>query len=109
MTNYNTLTPEQKENITPYLKLLFEIREQRRINGWVIGTAEIKGFQEGQKGTIKQIDERIIELESRGKEIGVYSKDTNDFIERGLTLREEEIIEELKKQKEQLIWESELC
>ena len=28
MTNYNTLTPEQKESITPHLKGLFEERKK---------------------------------------------------------------------------------
>ena len=146
MKNYNTLTPEQKESINPYLKELFEERE--KINkgcgcegllcncgeciyndGEVILCSDcaeekrdkedlisgnIKGFQEGLKIAIKQIDE---ELKTYSKAIG-YRKFGNSEelflteVQHPETKKITKVlikrIEELKKQKEHLIWESEL-
>ena len=132
--NYNTLTPEQKESITPHLKGLFEERERllglKNGTGWFLNKenvtdevkkqfekifrhslaernlweviAEIKGFQEGLKIAIKQIDEEIEWLINQRAEL-IYTlefKETNFFYKR-FNVK----IEELKKQKEKLQFE----
>jgi hypothetical protein len=61
--NYKDLPQEQKESITPYLKGLFERRNEFmnfKNYHWLEKTInEIKGFKEGLKIAIKKIDEEI--------------------------------------------------
>lgn len=117
MTNYNTLTQEQKESINPKLRELFELRESIKeklhnnlnlckpdlveLNSLRYDIiSEIKGFQEAIKEiAIPQIDERIDDFEK----IFLYFKLDKRTLE-SISNK----IEELRKQREHLEWECSL-